>query len=118
MPSAATAAPEPASIDLRDNFCMAPPSADRRPSKLADPSASAGATTNAAASRSLTAASAPARPAVQSRGLGGDVLVVAEEVVGVVGALDVDQAVVVALVVVLDALLIVAGHEVDVAAGF
>src|SRR3954454_23269547 len=44
-----------------------------------------------------------------------DVLVVAEEVARVVPALDVDQAVGVAFVVVLDPLLIVAGHEVDVA---
>ena len=48
---------------------------------------------------------------------GCDVLVEVEEVAGIVGTLDLDQAVVVLAVVVLDFVVIVVLHEVDVAAG-
>ena len=49
--------------------------------------------------------------------LGCDVLVDVEEVAGIVRPLDFDQAVVVLAVVVLDLVVIVILHEVDVAAG-
>ena len=49
--------------------------------------------------------------------LGGDVLVDVEEVARIVGTLDLDQAVVVLAVVVLDFVVIVVLHEVDIAAG-
>jgi hypothetical protein len=49
--------------------------------------------------------------------LGCDVLVDVEEVARIVGTLDLDQAVVVLAVVVLDLVVIVVLHEVDVAAG-
>jgi hypothetical protein len=49
--------------------------------------------------------------------LGCDVLVEVEEVAGIVRSLDLDQAVVVLAVVVLDLVVIVVLHEVDVAAG-
>jgi hypothetical protein len=49
--------------------------------------------------------------------LGCDVLVEVEEVAGIVGTLDLDQAIVVLAVVVLDLVVIVVLHEVDVAAG-
>src|SRR3954465_14791677 len=47
-----------------------------------------------------------------------DVLVQAEEVAGVVGPLDLNQAVIVLTVVVLNLVIIVVVHEVDIAAGF
>lgn len=58
----------------------------------------------------------PTHPSPRRSGSRVDVLVEVEQVLGVVGALDVDQPPVVAAVVVLDTSLIVVGHEVDVAA--
>ena len=60
---------------------------------------------------------APDRPGGFAEPLRFDVLIDVEQIAGIVRALDLDQAVVVLAIVVLDLVVVVVLHEVDIAAG-